>query len=143
MTSAKVAQEDKEAQAARRKGPRPGLWLAVALVFAAQVGLLFWLGNPPPIKRAEPPIAPEIRVDANGSKELLALQDPTMFVLPHRENFSGPAWLKIQPLEFTPTNWDEPMRPLPLPGEKLGATFAKFPLPPPCMCKAIWRNCAC
>lgn len=104
----------------------PGLWLAAILVFAAQIGLLFWVGNPPPFKPPAPPPGPKIHLDADGSQEWLSLQDPTLFVLPHRENFSGAAWVKIKPLEFTPTNWDEPPRPLPLAQEQLGATFTEY-----------------
>jgi TonB family protein len=62
----------------------------------------------------------------SGSEELLALQDPTLFVLPHRDNFSGEAWLKAPAQEFAPTNWTEPPLPLPLPPEELGAAFATF-----------------
>jgi TonB family protein len=105
---------------------RPALWIAVALAFAAQVGLLFWVGNPPAIKPARPPAPPVIHLDANGSEQLLALQDQTLFVLPHRDNFSGAAWLKMSPQTFEPTNWTEPALPLPLPPEQLGAAFAAF-----------------
>lgn len=128
MTSATAESPESEDKPAPRHLLRlsPGLWLAVALVFAAQVGLLFWLGNPPAIKPTERPPAPKIHLDASGSEEWLALQDPTLFVLPHRENYSGAAWLRIKPLDFTPTNWSEPVRPLPLSEERLGAPFADF-----------------
>jgi hypothetical protein len=105
---------------------RPGLWIAVTLVFAAQVALLFWIGNPPPAKPSPSPASPMIHLEAHGSRELLALQDPTLFVLPHRENFSGAAWLKIPTQNFTPTNWSELARPLPMLPEQLGAAFATF-----------------
>jgi hypothetical protein len=105
---------------------RPGLWLAVAVVFVIQVALLFLVGNPPPAAPLQTPAAPKIYLSAKGSEELLALQDPTLFVLPHRDNFSGDAWLKIPTLKFAPTNWTEPPRPLSLPVEQLGATFVTF-----------------
>jgi hypothetical protein len=106
---------------------RPGMWIAVALVFGAQLALLFWLGNPPqPAKPFPTPVPPVIHLAANDSRELLALQDPTLFVLPHRDNFSGAAWLKTPAENFTPTNWTEPPRPLSLLPEKLGASFTAF-----------------
>lgn len=105
---------------------RLGLWVVIALVFAAQVGLIYWLGNPPPAASFQAPAAPVIHLGASGSQELLALQDPTLFVLPHRDNFSGAGWLKITNQEFAPTNWSEPARPLELPLEQLGAAFATF-----------------
>jgi hypothetical protein len=115
-----------ESDLSRRKSFRPGLWIAAALVFAAQVGLLFWLGNPPPAAPLKLSVPPVIHVSGTGSEEWLALQDPTLFVLPHRDNFSGDAWLKIPPQKFAPTNWTEPPRPLPLPAEQLGAAFVAF-----------------
>ena len=102
------------------------MWVAVALVFVAQVAVVFWVGNPPPLAPLEVPAAPVINLSGSGSEELLALQDPTLFVLPHRDNFSGDAWLKIPPQKFTPTNWSEPPRPLPLSAERLGAAFVTF-----------------
>jgi len=62
----------------------------------------------------------------NGWDELLALQDPTIFALPHPNNFSGAAWLRITNQEFWTTNPSEPPRPLPLSTEQLGATFTAF-----------------
>lgn len=105
---------------------QPGLWIAIALVFVAQVVLLFWLGNPPPAKPSQTPVPSVIHLGANASRELLALQDPTLFVLPHRDNFSGAAWLETPAQNFTPTNWTEPPRPLPLLPQQLGAAFVVF-----------------
>jgi hypothetical protein len=129
MISATVEpQSENRADAAGRRlfRLRPGMWIAVALVFAAQLALLFWLGNPPPATPSSAPVAPVIHLAANDSRELLTLQDPTLFVLPHRENFSGAAWLQMPAQNFTPTNWTEPAQPLPLPPEQLGAAYADF-----------------
>ena len=105
---------------------RPGLWLAVALVFAAQVGVVFWLGNPPAATPAPRTAAPMIHLAGKDWQELLTLEDPTLFVLPHRNNFSGEVWVKNTPQPFEPTNAPEPPRLLPLPAEQLGAAFAAF-----------------
>lgn len=105
---------------------RLGLWIAAAVVFAAQVGLLFWLGNPPAITPLPPAASPRIHLSAKSSEELLALQDPTLFILPHRENFSGAGWLREPRLDFTSTNWTEPARPLPLRPQQLGETFTAY-----------------
>lgn len=105
---------------------RVGMWIAVALVFVAQVAVVFWVGNPPPLAPLKVPAPPVVHLTGSGSEELLALQDPTLFVLPHRDNFSGDAWLKIPPQKFTPTNWSEPPRPLPLLAEQLGTAFVTF-----------------
>jgi hypothetical protein len=105
---------------------RPGMWIAVALVFALQIGVLFWLGNPPPIQHVFTTAAPKFSLVTNRWNELLALQDPTLFVLPHRNNFSGAAWLNIPSHDFQPTNSSEPTLPLPLSPEQLGFTFTAF-----------------
>ena len=110
----------------QRRRMRLGLWAAVVFVFVAQVALVFWLGNPPPVKPATPSPGPVIRMSGESSRELLAVEDPTLFVLPHRDNFSGEAWLKTPSQSFPTTNWSEPARPLELPIEQLGATFMAF-----------------
>lgn len=109
-----------------RGSSRFKLWIAIAVVFAAQVGLTFWLGNPPSVKHFQPPTVPVIYIADSRYRDLLAINDPTLFILPHRDNFSGDAWLKMAPRKFSPTNWTEPTRPLELPKEQLGATFAAF-----------------
>jgi len=128
MTSATADpdSEDTVERANHKTRLRPGLWIATALIFAAQVGLLFWFGNPPATSRIRLPDPPVVHAIPRGSEELLALQDPTLFVLPHRDNFSGEAWLKIPAQEFAPTNWTEPALPLPLSPKELGAAFATF-----------------
>jgi len=102
------------------------MWIAVALVFAAQFAALFWLGNPPPARSFHPMATPKFSLGTNRWNETLALQDPTLFALPHRNNFSGAAWLNISPQDFQPTIPSEPTEPLTLSREQLGATFAAF-----------------
>src|ERR1700722_16240330 len=80
---------------------RPKLWLAIALVFAVQVALVFLLGNPPVAKMPQPIVAPAVHFAGDGSGEMLALLDPTLLVLPHYDNFSA-AWLKVPRVIFTP-----------------------------------------
>jgi hypothetical protein len=125
MTSA--ASEKENGVDSPRRGPsRLKIWFAIAMVFAAQVGVAFWLGNPPPVKHFQPATVPVIYMADDRSRDLLAINDPTLFILPHRDNFSGDAWLKMAPRKFSPTNWTEPARPLDLPREQLGATFVAF-----------------
>lgn len=125
MTPA-ASETENSADRPRRGTSRLKLWLAIALVFAAQVALTLWLGNPPPVKHFQPPVVPIVYTADDRSRDLLAINDPTLFILPHRDNFSGDAWLKMEPRTFTPTNWTEPVRPLELPKEQLGAAFVAF-----------------
>lgn len=111
---------------AKTRRLRPGMWIAVCLVFGLQIVVLFWLGSPPPIKQVDPTAAPKFSLVTNRWGELLALQDPTLFVLPHQNNFSGVAWLKIPPHDFQPSSPSEPKLPLPLSPQQLGVTFTAF-----------------
>jgi hypothetical protein len=125
MTSATAEKRD-ELDSSNGAAKRFKLWIAVALVFAMQVAVVFWVGNPPPAKPLPSAPVPVVRVAGPESQELLAIQDPTLFVLPHRDNFSGEAWLNVRPRGYSPTNWTEPERPLELSPQQLGAAFIAF-----------------
>lgn len=58
--------------------------------------------------------------------ENTALRDPTLFALPHPENFSGGAWLNFQPQVPKLTNWIAPPEWLALPMEQLGKSFDEY-----------------
>lgn len=124
MISATAEQQD-GSDVPSRGVKRLKLWIAIGAVFVTQVAVVFLLGDPP-VKPAQAPAGPVIHMAGPGSRELLALQDPTLFVLPHRDNFSGDAWLKMRAREFSPTNWTEPGRPLELSSQELGAAFVAF-----------------
>jgi hypothetical protein len=71
-------------------------------------------------------MVPVVYIADSRYRDFLAIHDPTLYILPHRENFSGDAWLKMEPLKFSPTNWTEPTRPLELQKEQLGTAFVAF-----------------
>lgn len=101
-------------------------WLMlIALVFAAQLALIFAFGEYKPIVPRAVTNVPALKLTA-GSGEWLALNDPTLFALPNRKGFAGPAWLEPPPMEFHRLEWMELPRWLPLPVEELGATFSQF-----------------
>jgi len=96
-------------------------WLLTGLIFVVQVSLIFWLGEhtrerPRPLGRA-----PRLRLTAYSPR--LALEDPTLFALPHQRGFSGPAWLEVKPFDFPSYDWSEPPRWLSLSLAPLSATF--------------------
>lgn len=74
-----------------------GWWAFVALMFAAQLGLIFWLSDPEPLRTRTPYPAPTLELAENAPEEWLRLSDPTLFALPRVESFSGAAWLRITP----------------------------------------------
>ena len=100
-------------------------WTLVALVFAAHLGLIFALGDRKPVRPRPPAFAPTLRLAA-ASDELFALNDPTLFALPHHKGFAGATWLQKPAVKFQPFRWTETPRLLALPVEALGATFAQF-----------------
>jgi hypothetical protein len=102
-------------------------WLIfIAIVFAAEVALIFVLGE----KKFLPPRAvanvPQFTL-ADSANELIALDDPTLFALPHTNDFASAIWLNIHanpPPEF---RWMEPPGELQSPAhENLGAVFTRF-----------------
>src|SRR5437764_1020330 len=106
---------------------RPGRWwLFIALVFGGQLALIFWLGDYSPIRPRPPAAAPVFHVAGRIPGELLALDDPTLFALPHRQSFSGAAWLRIPSLKFRSFDWSEPTNWLSLPALELGGVLNRF-----------------
>ena len=104
---------------------------AFAMVFLAQIAAIWFLEDRPKNPPAPAPFRTEIHlaVDPWSAKqlaELPALSDPTVFVLPNRHGFSGPAWLTFAPQVYALTNWTEEPRWLGLKQEDLGKTFLEF-----------------
>jgi hypothetical protein len=71
-------------------------------------------------------MAPAFRLAGNYPDELLRLNDPTLFALPHRQGFAGLAWLKMPQIDFGSFDWSERTNWLPLAPTQLGAAFARF-----------------
>ena len=108
-----------------RNWSRRRWWTLVVLVFVAHLGLIFTFGDRKPVTPRPPAFAPRLRL-AVESGELLELNDPTLFALPHRRGFAGATWLQIPAVKLQPFRWTESPRLLALPVEELAATFAQF-----------------
>jgi len=100
-------------------------WLAVGLVFAAHIGFIFAFSDRKPVMPRPSAFAPTLKL-VTDSGELLALDDPTLFALPHRKGSAGATWLQSPVVQFQPFRWTELPRLLPLPVEELGSTFARL-----------------
>jgi hypothetical protein len=101
-------------------------WLAVvAIIFAAHVAIIFVFGEKKQIVPRPVTNVPSLKL-AGNSAELLALDDPTLFTLPHLEGFAGQAWLQPPRVQFHRQDWTEQPRWLPMPAKNLGATFSRF-----------------
>ena len=106
--------------------PRRRWVFAILLVTAAQLGFILWLGQRRWPTTASPGPSPSLKVATGDSLELLALENPTLFALPHVRSFSGPAWIQV-PLRPAPNfDWTEAPRLMTLPVEQLGNLFAGF-----------------
>lgn len=117
-------------------------WIVVLIAFAAHLGLLFALGDRQPLAQRPSDIAPTLRLTKERG-EIFAVNDPTLFALPHAHGFAAPAWLNLPKISPPAFAWTEPPRWLSLSPEELGDTFSRYmqtnvfarfeldPLPPP------------
>ena len=100
--------------------------VTVALIFGVQLGLIIWLGSTAPIHPRPAAPAPTLRLTGQAFAELRALNDPTLFILPHPEGFSGPAWRRTTRPEFRPFEWSAPTNHFPLGIDRLGTVFNRL-----------------
>jgi hypothetical protein len=99
----------------------------LAMVFAGQIILIFGLSDRAPLQKRPPARAPVLQFVGDASSELLALLDPTLFALPHRQGFSAQAWRISRPSPETPSaSPAEPPEYLALPIPQPGAGFDRF-----------------
>ncbi|HEX5398645.1 MAG TPA: hypothetical protein VFY06_06295 [Verrucomicrobiae bacterium] len=111
----------------RREGWSRQRWVtSVMFVFAAQLAIIFVLG-----RRHFPPQRPLTNVPqmtlADSSSELIALDNPTLFVLPHADDFGSAVWSKTPAVTQKPFPWPEQSGALLSPAvENLGVVFARF-----------------
>jgi hypothetical protein len=101
-------------------------WLAmIALVFVLHVALIFLFGQKKSVAPRAVANVPMLHLAGNAD-ELLALNDPTLFALPHRQDFASAVWQKIPPVKPPSFRWTESPRWLPLSADDLGAEFGSL-----------------
>ena len=101
-------------------------WFAViVLVFAAQVALIFLLGEKKEITPRAVTNVPTLKLADNTGAQLV-LTDPTLFVLPNPKDFASAVRLKIPEPDQPSFRWTEPPRWLPPATETMGAAFSRF-----------------
>ncbi len=102
-------------------------WISSVLaVFALQVGLIFWLSERTHIARPASGSGWAWRIAGPDWAEILALEDPTLFLLPHRRGFSGLAWMNTPGVPASSFFWSEEPRWLALRDREMGSTFNRF-----------------
>lgn len=101
-------------------------WVVVAAVFVAQVAAIYWLGErqlPPP----EPhPPGPSLQFARPSLRELISLEDPSLFALPRLQGFSGDVWLTLPTNEPPAFEWSDAPEWLPLDLPQLGVSLNRF-----------------
>jgi hypothetical protein len=109
------------------KGPwTRGRWLTIiALVFAAHVALLFVFGGRKQIVPRAVTNVPTLKL-ADNSSEWLALNDPTLFALPHPRDFATASQVQTPVLKQPSFRWTEPPGELTLSAQDLGMVFNEF-----------------
>jgi hypothetical protein len=102
-------------------------WLVfIALIFTAHLVLIFILGEKKHIVPHATINVPTLKL-SNIANELLALNDPTLFALPHQDNLAAASCLKMPDIPPPSFRWTEPPQPLKSPSaEDLGAAFGQF-----------------
>ena len=102
--------------------------LLILLVFAMHVAFVFLLGAKKPVVSRAVTKVPVFQL-ADSGNELIRLTDPTLFVLPHAEDFTPDIWAQPR-ASWAPTfSWNEPPAPAFLPSppaELLGLAFNEF-----------------
>jgi TonB family protein len=126
LAEPKPSEENWPAAPERGEGWSRNRWLALILIaFAAHVGFILAFGERKPAAPRTTANVPALQL-ANESDELLALNDPTLFALPHQRDFASAAWLKMLDLKPPSFRWTEPPRWLPLSADGLGAAFGRL-----------------
>ena len=109
----------------RRGWPRQKWFFLVVLAVAAHVALIFTFGARHPVLARAVTHAPRLQLAVSGD-DLIALTDPTLFILPHANDFSAAIWQKspgIAPPSFL---WTESPQWLTNQPEQFGANFREF-----------------
>ena len=99
--------------------------MLIALIYAAHVILLFTFGARKQIVPRPVTHVPTLRL-TEGAGDWLALNDPTLFVLPHQKDFAAAIRTQTPVLKQPSFRWIEPDGELPSPGEELGTVFNEF-----------------
>lgn len=115
------------AEPKRSEGWTRARWFTViALIFAAHIGFIFVFGERGQIVPRAATDVPVLQL-ASDADELIALNDPTLFALPHQRDFASAVWLKMPDVPPPSFRYKESLQPLPLPPVRsLGATFGQF-----------------
>ena len=99
-------------------------WIgAISLVFVLHLGLILAFGEKKPATPRAVANVPRLGF-ADPTSEALALDDPTLFVLPQRRDFASATWLKPPEVRPPSFRWTEAPRWLAFSADGLGAAVS-------------------
>lgn len=101
------------------------LLVFIAFALAVHLAFIFVLGAKHQVQQRTVTKVPQFEI-ANTADELIALEDPTFFALPHVEDFIPAIWRQTPDVHQPPLRWTEPPPFLPPAVENLGAAFNLF-----------------
>jgi len=97
----------------------------IALVLAAHLAFIFIFSSKKTIVPRTASDGPQLQL-ADAANELIALDDPTLFALPHANDFATAFWQHPPVIPPPPFDWTEAPRYLPVATQKLGSVFNEF-----------------
>src|SRR5262245_35078656 len=104
--------------------PQGRFWGVVALVFAVQTALVWWMSDRSP-KVTHPAATVSFPIRTIGPGQLLLIEDPTLFASPHERGIQAED-VKPAARVFRVENRPETPRYLALAQEQLGTAFTRF-----------------
>lgn len=100
-------------------------WTVVVLVFLLHTGMIFFFGEKKPRPVRTVSNVPMLQL-ADARAPFVVLSDPTLFALPHANDFATPVWNQPPRDQTNSFRWTEAPRWLALETGQLGGTFNQF-----------------
>lgn len=113
-----------ESSTTKWSGKRLGAY--VAIIFLAQIGFIYWLGDHAPGAQRRPRHTPALQLAGPSSRDVLDLQNPAIFALPRAESFAGLAWMPQPTPGYHELEWGEEPQWLLVSTSRLGTVFTQF-----------------
>ncbi len=101
------------------------LLLLIALAFLVHLGLIWFFGAKTQIVPRRVSHVPRLQLASDGNP-VIALEDPTLFALPNRKDFSSVSWAKVPVASEPSFQWIESPRWLAPETNRPAATFGQF-----------------
>jgi hypothetical protein len=117
---------DRSVAAAPNSGwSRRKIYFFIVVAFLVHLAVVLILGTQKPIVPRAVGRVPQLQM-ADSASELIALDDPTLFALPHANDFVSAVWQRPPDITLPAFGWTGPTNLLAVTAEKLGGEFNEF-----------------